>query len=262
MLKRKVPIICIFVIVLGFLLVACKGSAIPEPKGFVNDFADMLPDSEEQTLEAKLVQYESQTGNEIAVVTIDSLGGRSIEEYTMAFAERWQVGKADKDNGIIILVAKEDKKIRIEVGYGLEPVLTDAQAKQVIDKEMAPRFSTGDYAGGITAAVNAVMGTIDGTYRSNPLDILMPEGSNEKSLWIIFIVGGIFLIFVSYFLVDVFLDLTGLHNRKRVGDSKGRYWSSGGGGYWSGGGSSGGGGSFGGFGGGGFGGGGASGGWR
>jgi uncharacterized protein len=164
MFKRKVFSLFLLVLISSFLFIGCTSGTLPEPKGFVNDFAGILSDKEEKSLEAILVQYEEQTSNEIAVVTVKSLGGKSVEDYTMALAEKWQVGKEDKDNGVIILVAQEEKKIRIEVGYGLEPVLTDLTAKQIIDNEMTPRFKQDDFSGGIENATKAVMAVIAGTY--------------------------------------------------------------------------------------------------
>jgi uncharacterized protein len=108
-------------------LLGCTGAALPEPQGYVNDFANLLSAGVEESLEATLAQYEAETTNELAVVTIKTLGGKSIEEYSISLAEKWGVGQKDKDNGAVILVAETEREIRIEVGYGLEPVLTDAR---------------------------------------------------------------------------------------------------------------------------------------
>lgn len=240
MRKGRISFSLFLVVFLSLFLAGCASTAIPNPKGYVNDFAGMLSEKEQKALEATLVQYQKQTSNEITVVTVTSLGGKSIEDYTMALAEKWQVGKKGKDNGVIILIAKDEKKIRIEVGYGLEPVLTDAQSKQIIDREMTPRFKKDDFAGGITAAVKAVMAVIAGTYVSS--GSVPEESGGGWPLWLIIavVIGGIFLLI---FIISIAADAGG-----------GGSWSSGGG-------SGGGGGGGGGFGGGGFGGGGASGGW-
>ena len=237
-MKRKIFSLFLLVLISSFLFIGCASGTLPEPKGFVNDFAGILSDKEEKSLEATLVQYEEQTSNEIAVVTVKSLGGKSVEDYTMALAEKWQVGKEGKDNGVIILVAQEEKKIRIEVGYGLEPVLTDLTAKQIIDNEMTPRFKQDDFSGGIENATKAVMAVIAGTYEPGQL----PEESGGWPLWLIILV-----VVIGIIILITILCALGI-----AGDG-------GGGGIWSSGSSDGGGG--GGFGGGGFGGGGASGGW-
>ncbi len=131
----------------------------PEPKGHVNDFANILPDDFEQKLEATLRDYEAKTTNEIAVVTVSSLEGLSVEGYTIGLAEKWKVGKKGKDNGVILLVAPNERKVRIEVGYGLEPVLTDAKARRIIE-EMTPFFKNGDYAQGLEVGVKRITDTI------------------------------------------------------------------------------------------------------
>lgn len=140
-------------------LPAFAQNSYPAAKGFVNDFASIIPDNVEQQLEATLRDYAQKTTNEIAVVTTQSLGGLSIEEYTIGLAEKWKVGKKGKDNGVILLVAPNEKKVRVEVGYGLEHVLTDAKAKLIIEK-MTPYFKNSDYAGGIKVGVQGITDTI------------------------------------------------------------------------------------------------------
>lgn len=130
--------------------------AYPKPKGRVNDFADILPVELESMLEENLREYEIKTTNEIAVVTVSSLNGLSIEDYTMGLAEEWKVGKKGKDNGVIVLVAPNEKAVRIEVGYGLESVLTDAETKMVIETKMIPLFKKGDYGSAILAGVKKI----------------------------------------------------------------------------------------------------------
>lgn len=221
------------------LFVGCISQGIPSPEGYVNDFANMIPDEEEKSLESFLVAYEQKTTNEVAVVTVETIGDKTIEDYTIHLAEKWKVGKKEKDNGVILLIAEKERKIRIEVGYGLEPVLTDAKAKLIIEREMTPLFKAGDYAAGIRAGANAVVAALEGTYV--PSTSSSSEGEGWPTWLIIVVIVGVFLLLL---LLLAFL-----------GEGEG-------GGFWSSGGSSGGSGSGGGgFGGGGFGGGGASGGW-
>lgn len=120
----------------------------PEPRGYVNDFANIISDDVEQKMELRLRDYETKTTNEIAVVTVASLEGLSIENYTIGLAEKWGVGKKAKDNGVVLLVAPNERKVRIEVGYGLEPVLTDSRSQQIIDA-MTPYFKESKYSQGI-----------------------------------------------------------------------------------------------------------------
>lgn len=149
----------LLVFLLANPLLALGQTKYPEPVGYVNDFAGILPPGLEQSLEAELRDYEAKTTNEIAVVTVSSLGGLSVEDYTIGLAEQWKVGKKGKDNGVIILVAPNERAVRIEVGYGLEPVLTDSKAGSVVNK-MIPFFKEGKYDAGIVVGVRGVIGAI------------------------------------------------------------------------------------------------------
>ncbi len=244
MQKRITGLSLFLAVFLSLFLVSCssgKVAEIPEPVGYVNDFAGMISSEDENELESILIQYENQTNNEIVVVTVESLGDKSIEEYSIALAEKWKVGKEDEDNGVIILVAEEEKKIRIEVGYGLEGLLTDAEAKLIIDREMTPSFKEEEFAVGIALGAWAIMDTIDGIYI--PSEPLPPEESGGWPLWLI-ILFIVFIVFGGAGGIGLIAAL--------VLGGRGGYWSSGG---------IGGGSRFGGFGGGSFGGGGASGRW-
>lgn len=130
---------------------------IPRPVGFVNDFADIIPADVKNRLEEKLRQYEKQTSIEVAVVTISSLNGETVEDYTIQLARSWGVGKKQKNNGVVILVAPNERKMRIEVGYGVEPYLTDGQAGEIIRNDMIPQFKRGDMVAGIVAGANSVL---------------------------------------------------------------------------------------------------------
>lgn len=148
----------ISLLLLSALPVSAQGK-YPDPKGYVNDFANIIPDDLEQQLGQTLRDYETRTTNEIAVVTVVSLNGQTVEDYTMGLAEQWKVGKKGKDNGVVILVAPNDRAVRIEVGYGLEPVLTDAKAGVIINK-MTPFFKNGKYDAGIELGVREVIGVL------------------------------------------------------------------------------------------------------
>jgi uncharacterized protein len=134
------------------------------PAGFVNDFADVIDDEAQQTLEQRLTAFEKETSNEISVATINSLQGDYIENFAEKLFKEWGIGQKDKDNGVLVLVAVEDRKMRIEVGYGLEGALTDAQSNWIINNEMKPAFQQGDYGAGIAAAVNEIIGATQGEY--------------------------------------------------------------------------------------------------
>lgn len=130
---------------------------VPPLRGRVNDLAGLMPSERAQALEKRLENFEKETGHQIAVLTIPSLEGEDLEGFSIRVAERWKIGKKGFDNGAILLIAKNDRKLRIEVGYGLEGVLPDALASRIIREVIVPRFRANDFAGGIEAGVDAVI---------------------------------------------------------------------------------------------------------
>jgi len=163
-INHKLKIFFVFLAVFGFAGFCFAYSSPGQPKGFVNDFAGIISSAARQSLEQKLVQFEKDTSNEISVVTINSLGGDTIENFAGKLFEEWQIGKSNKDNGILLLVAKEDKKMRIEVGYGLEGAITDTQTFWIQENVMKPAFRANDYDGGINGAVDKIMAATRGEY--------------------------------------------------------------------------------------------------
>ncbi len=134
-----------------------------QPTGFVNDFAKVLTAEQVLELNKELAAYSLQgEQNEISVVTVATLGGDDVESYAAALFKEWGIGKAEKDNGVLLLVALEDRKMRIEVGYGAEALLTDAQSGAIIRNTLTPAFRAGDYYGGINAAVRQIAGALGG----------------------------------------------------------------------------------------------------
>lgn len=131
--------------------------SIGKPTGFVNDFAKVLSNTERASLENTLKEYEAQTDIEIAVVTVTSLQDLSVEEFVQELGESWGVGKRGKDNGIVFLIAPTEHKLRIATGYGIEPDLTDFQAKQIIDHDVVPLFKASKMVEGITRGVQLIL---------------------------------------------------------------------------------------------------------
>lgn len=142
-------------------------SHIPSPAGHVNDFAGVLTSEQKNTLENSLKDYEQRTSNEIAIATVKSLDGQDITDFTVKTFEEWKVGKKGKDNGILFLAAIEDRKMRIEVGYGLEGSLTDGEAGVIIRDAVAPEFKKENYYQGITNGVTAIQSQIGNPQESS-----------------------------------------------------------------------------------------------
>ncbi|MEM7348526.1 MAG: TPM domain-containing protein [Chloroflexota bacterium] len=148
----------------GPLQQALAQPAIPQLSGRVVDHTAILSAETENEVTALLKAHEEATSNQVVVLTIGSLDGVVLEEYSLDVARTWQLGQADKNNGVLLLIAYVDRKIRIEVGYGLEGDLPDIKAKRIIDGDITPYFRNQDFDGGVRNGVMAILGTIEGTY--------------------------------------------------------------------------------------------------
>ena len=228
---------------------------VPPLTGRVVDNAGLLSSSEKEELSSYLESLEDTTGAQIAVLTVSTLAGDSLESFGIRVADEWKLGRKDEDDGAILLVALAERKIRIEVGYGLEDKLTDMKCGLIIRNVIAPYFQNGDYGGGIAAGVKNMVGIVAGDEELVSKRVA-DENLSTDSIPII--------AFIIFFLINVlFAMISARHNRRypssriyRSAFGSGFSSSSSGGGFSSGsssGGFSGGGG--------GFGGGGASGGW-
>ncbi len=184
-----------FLSALLFLLGAASVFALDiprRPEGYVSDYAGILSDSARARLEQELRDFEEKTSNQVLVATFPSLQGEALENYSIRLAEAWKPGQKGKDNGAILLVFKEDRKIRIEVGYGLEGVLTDARCKLIVENEIAPRFRAGDYEGGIERGVTAILSAIRGEYQSSPVSSQKGWSSFRPTLFASFFISQLF----------------------------------------------------------------------
>lgn len=155
---------------------------VPYLTGRVNDEAHLLDAGAARDLESTLKAYEAKTGRQLVVLTLPSLEGDALEDYSIKVARAWKLGRKGRDDGILILVARDDRKIRIEVGYGLEGTLPDVLCGRIIRDEMTPRFRSGDYAGGLKAAVDAVIGVLNGTYSPPPDPFTSASGAGDMPL--------------------------------------------------------------------------------
>lgn len=138
---------------------------VPSLQQRVTDFTNSLNFNEWRALETRLKRFEDSTSTQIAILMINSLEGASIEDYSVQVFDKNKLGQKGKDNGVLILVAKSDHKVRIAVGYGLEGVLTDAATFQIIERDMKPYFKASNYYGGLSSGVSAIMATTAGEYR-------------------------------------------------------------------------------------------------
>lgn len=139
---------------------------VPSLTGRVVDLAHVLPPNTVESLTARLKAHEETTSNQVTVLVLPSLEGEPLESYSHRVATTWKLGQKGTDNGVLLLVAMKERKIRIEVGYGVEGALTDARSAQIIRGEIVPRFRAGDAPGGVSAGVDAILKTIEGTYQS------------------------------------------------------------------------------------------------
>jgi len=191
----------IFVILLSFLVMspALAYYNPGNPSGFVNDYANVISDNDQQALEVKLSSFEKESSNEIAVVIIPNLGEDTIENFAVELFADWKIGKAKNDNGVLLLVAIEDRQMRIEVGYGLEGALTDAQSFWIINNEMKPSFQAENYYQGIDKAVDKIIAATQGEYV--PTENNTESSGSEGQDWeFIFWIGFFALMWVASIL--------------------------------------------------------------
>ena len=139
---------------------------VPALTGRVVDLAQVLPAEVSASLAHDLEAHETKTSNQVAVLILPSLEGESIEPFSHLVSSTWKLGQKGTDNGVLLLIALRERKVRIEVGYGLEGALTDLRSAHIIRQEIVPHFRAGDLPGGIAAGVQAILGTIEGTYKA------------------------------------------------------------------------------------------------
>lgn len=220
---------------------------IPALKGRVNDYAGVLNSSQKEQLETFLQDAENKTSSQVVLLTINSLEGEALEDYSMQVVENWKVGQKEFNNGILVLVAVAEKKIRIEVGYGLESIITDMKSGYIIREIILPYFKKGDYYGGLNQGLTALTGLISKEFEISPEQLAKYQKASKRG-------GGIHIPFsLIIFIIIVILNIVKSGSRGgRFGRGGGIFYGGGGfggGGFTIGGGGggfSGGGGSFGG----------------
>ena len=250
---RSVKYYWMFLVLLLFVqnLSAQRSKSIAstdQVKAYVTDRTGTLTSAQLKTLETKLAAFEKETSNQVVVWMEPSLEGGSLEDRSYELAEQNGIGQKGKNNGVLLYIAKNDRKLRIEVGYGLEGALTDALSSQIIRKEITPQFKKNDFYGGINAGVDAIIKATKGEYKADK-----ETGDDDSGAGICCIP---FPFIIMFFLIFFFIGMPILSrifgwNKGKSGSNwwgTGGGWSSGSGSSsgWSGGGFSGGGGSFGG----------------
>ena len=161
---------------------------VPELKGRVNDYANVLSQEEQNLLEKKLESFEKQTTNQVVILTIPSLEGKVLESFSMEVCEKWKLGRKDQDNGCLLLFVINDRESRIEVGYGLEPILTDGICGRILRNDIAPSFKEEKYFEGLDKAVSNII-----SYQGNPEELqkILEQEEKEQIAIIAFIILAI-----------------------------------------------------------------------
>ena len=247
-------------LILSLLISFCASAQIekiistpPNPPKLVNDYTNTLTPEQKEALEKKLYKYDDSTSNQIVVVLVESLDGYSIDDAAIELGRKWGVGNKEFNNGVVVFVAKKDRKLAISVGYGLEGAISDLTTKSIRENTINPRFKEGNFYRGLDEGTDDIIKAAEGRYKA-------PTGYHSKKK------KGLPSLSTIIFIIIILIAIFG----GAAGGTGGTYVSRGGftgwsGGGWSGGGGGssggGGGGGFGGFGGGSFGGGGSSGSW-
>jgi len=164
----------------------------PQSKRIVTDYTNTLSASELQSLEDKLTAFNDSTSSQVAIVIMASVGNYDIADYAVQLYNRWGIGQKDKNNGVLLLVAKEDRKVWITTGYGMEGVFPDALVKRVVNNDILPNFKQGDYYEGLDQAVNSIMSIVKGEYTADN-----SNRKKEKVPWF----GILLAIFVFFIIV-------------------------------------------------------------
>jgi uncharacterized protein len=182
----------------------------PPPTQWVTDSANILGGTEEDLLNQKLRTFEEQSGAQFIIYTFPSIEQESIEDFTIRCVERWKIGQKKYDNGLVLFVFVAEKKVRVEVGYGLEGTITDAISSRVIREQIAPHFQKGDYAGGLSAAADAIIARIKSGEAPVP-PLQQPGGQPQLGL------DGEELVTVIVVLFVVFFVILPMFSRRRSG---------------------------------------------
>ena len=166
---------------------------VPALTARVTDLTATLSAQQQAALEAKLAAFESHKGSQIAVLIVPTTQPEAIEQYAIRVVDQWQLGRKDVDDGVLVLLAKDDRKARIEVGYGLEGVLPDVIAKRIIENVMIPQFKQGDYYAGLDAGIDSIAGVIEGEPLPEPQQRANPGNGGWEGMLPLLLFGGLII---------------------------------------------------------------------
>lgn len=190
-----VSILYALLLCLGLVLPALSQiPARPQPPKAVNDLANVIPDGQEQLLEQKLRRYNDSTSTQVVVVTVNSLNGDEAYQFAYEVGQQWGVGKDNKDNGAVILVAPNERKTFIAVGYGLEPTLTDALSKRITDTYLLPNFKQNKFYEGVDQALDAIFKVLTGQFSKD--NSAADTGHRDLIIFLVFLFFVLFFVFV------------------------------------------------------------------
>ena len=185
--------IILLTLVLSWSVQPVTALEVPPLKGRINDYAHMLTPATTQALEQKLAGFEQETSNQVVLLTIPSLEGDVIEGFAIKVAEAWKIGQKDKNNGVLLILAQKERKIRIEVGTGLQGVLPDITAGQIIRNVIAPHLRAGNFDQGISAGLAAIIDATKGEFKASAADqrATKKKKGSTNGLFILLILAGL-----------------------------------------------------------------------
>lgn len=220
---NRVRRIVLLVSCICLIVATCAGASIPaKPQGWVSDFAGIMSDMTKSQIDALSAEVKKTTGAEIAVVTVSSLEGMSVEEYAVKLFKQWGIGEKGKDNGVLFLIAPNEHKTRIEVGYGLEPVITDGRAGEIIRETVIPFFKAEDYDQGILQGSRQIAALITGKDFVPTVPRPSSESQSDETTWPVKV--GIILFFALFITLGFLALGAGLRQK---GQSFFRIWGAG-----------------------------------
>jgi uncharacterized protein len=188
----------VIIIIYCCLPLTAYGLEVPKLQGYVNDYAGMISPPVRSKIEEELRAFEQSDSTQIVILTIPSLEGEEIEEFGIKAAEAWKVGQQGKDNGVLLIVSKQERKIRIEVGRGLEGKLTDLMAGRIIDQTIKPRFKQSDFDGGFITAVSALINATRGEFKAEQRPVQQRQKGFPSFLTFLLFFGIFTLILGSF----------------------------------------------------------------